>query len=175
MDKRMQADWEVEIGGGAAVIDALWQGFVDLRQFPERIDEIAETVGFPALGRLLLTLNRAESLIWTAKCDAWKLDSEAGLACYVDMLPVDGLVFAAWQQAESFCRQCVANLANSAPDECHVELIVRQAIAGQAEGFGITAYLTLADGAGDWAEAMDAFAGSIPVAVAPTNEGSKLQ
>ena len=27
----MEADWEVEIGGGAPVIDALWPGFVDLR------------------------------------------------------------------------------------------------------------------------------------------------
>ena len=25
----MEADWEVEVGGGAAVIEALWEGFVD--------------------------------------------------------------------------------------------------------------------------------------------------
>ena len=27
----MEADWEVEVGGGAPVIEAFWPGFVDLR------------------------------------------------------------------------------------------------------------------------------------------------
>ena len=33
----MEADWEVEIGGGAPVIDACWDGYVDLR-FNPRMD-----------------------------------------------------------------------------------------------------------------------------------------
>ena len=49
----MEADWEVEVGGGAPVIDALWAGFVDLRRQPERIEEIAEAGKFPALAPLL--------------------------------------------------------------------------------------------------------------------------
>ena len=44
----MEADWEVEVGGGSPVIEALWPGFVDLRLYPERIGEIQEAAGFPA-------------------------------------------------------------------------------------------------------------------------------
>ena len=38
----MEADYEVEAGGEAPVIEALWPGFVDLRLQPERIGEIQE-------------------------------------------------------------------------------------------------------------------------------------
>ena len=46
----MEADWEVEVGGGAPVIEALWPGFVDLRSNPERSGEIDGGCEFPALG-----------------------------------------------------------------------------------------------------------------------------
>jgi len=45
----MEADWEVEVGGGSPVIEALWPGFVDLRLYPERIGEIQEAAGFRRL------------------------------------------------------------------------------------------------------------------------------
>ena len=38
----MEADWEVEVGGGAPVIEADWPGFVDLRGEPERVNEMEE-------------------------------------------------------------------------------------------------------------------------------------
>ena len=47
----MEADWEVEIGGDAPVIEAQWPGLVDLRANPERICEIAEASAFPPLSR----------------------------------------------------------------------------------------------------------------------------
>ena len=53
----MEADWEVEIGGDAPVIDAQWPGLVDLRANPERVCEIAEASAFPPLADLLLALN----------------------------------------------------------------------------------------------------------------------
>jgi len=49
LERRMEADWEVEIGRGAPVIDALWEGFVDLSMTPERINEIEEARDFPPL------------------------------------------------------------------------------------------------------------------------------
>src|ERR1700678_2555775 len=91
----MEADWEVEIGSGAPVIDALWSGFIDLRRAPERIGEIDEARKFPALSEVLLHLNRPESSlglsadsnvdsmlddvacrsqVWSSKCDLWTLD-----------------------------------------------------------------------------------------------------
>ncbi len=193
----MEADWEIEIGGGAPVIEALWPGFVDLRQQPERLAEITEAASFPPLAGLLRALNDASSPVWTAKCDLWETElaeaDEAGLssaaaatlepttvACYIDLLPRAGQVFAQWQQAKAFCCACIAHLAQSALPGCHAELIVRQAVAGVAEGFGVTAYLS---GAGNdlpaaseaLAAALNAFADSILCGEPPTKDASKLQ
>ena len=191
----MEADWEVEVGGGAPVIEALWPGFVDLRRNPERLAEIAEAVNFPALADLLRTLNSARSPMWTAKCDFWETepaelastesgklaaDPSTALACYVDLLPVEGQVFVQWTQAEGFCRQWVARLEELSLPGCRVDLIVRQAIAGEAEGFGITAYVgsTGRDRSGA-AEALSAaladFAGAIPTWSGPATAATKLQ
>jgi len=181
----MEADWEVEIGGGAPVLDATWPGFVDLREQPERIADITEAAAFPPLARLLCALNAAGSPVWTTKCDLWEqpsaVDSEQlTLACYIDLLPCAGRVFAEWKQAEIFCRICVARLANLELPNCQVELIVRQALAAEKEGYGITAYCS---GTGKDREsatyeltaAMDALADSILSPQAPTTKPSKLQ
>ena len=85
----MEADWEVEIGGGAAVIEAEWPGFVDLRADAGRVVEIAEAAAFPPLAGLLLALNAAESPVWTSKCDLWEPEPGAR-AIYIDMLPREG-------------------------------------------------------------------------------------
>jgi len=162
----MEADFEIQVGGDAPVIEALWEGFVDLRRSPERIAEISEAVGFPALAQALLALNGAGSTLWTAKCDVWdphalgldesvpghSVPSEprhAALACYIDLLPLSFRVFATWKDAENFCRRWVSQLdmpetcedASGATLNATVDLIVRQALAGAVEGFGITAYL----------------------------------
>lgn len=191
----MEADWEIEVGGGAPVIEALWPGFVDLRHHPELLAEIAEAAAFPPLAGLLRILNAAGSPLWTTKCDVWEPEptgiagpnlaisntlDEAALACYVDLLPRADQVFAQWQQAEAFCRECVARLAPLPLPDCRVELIVRQAIAGSAEGFGITAYISgggrdRAAATQALAAAMAAFADSIPLAAPPATAASKLQ
>jgi hypothetical protein len=175
----MEADWEVEVGGGSPVIEALWPGFVDLRLYPERIGEIQEAAGFPALAGLLRSLNGAGSSLWTAKCDLWEPEANE-LACYVDLLPVAGTVFAQWEQAEAFCREWVARLAPVPLPDCWADLVVRQAIAGEAEGFGVTAYLSATgrDRSGAvkaLAAALVAFAGAIPPAAAAGKAASKLQ
>ncbi|HUV70901.1 MAG TPA: hypothetical protein VMW15_14665 [Terracidiphilus sp.] len=173
----MEADWEVEIGGGAPVIEAEWHGLIDLWSNPkragERIVEIDEAASFPALGALLLALNADGSPIWTSKCDLWTPEP-AALAVYVDMLPRAGKAFASWQLAEAFCRDFVANLERAAPpklsQEYNVDLVIRQAIAGEVDGFGITAYLSASAGCRADAEAalatiMAAFADALPPAM----------
>ncbi len=187
----MEADWEVEIGGGAPVIEADWPRFIDLKSDPKRLAEIEEVAAFPPLAALLLALNAAASPLWTSKCDLWEPEPAAS-ACYIDMLPVEGKVFAEWQQAEEFCRELVARLAQVALPECGSEgdsacgpdcsiaLVIRQAIAGSAEGFGITAYLSAkgtnqADAAANLASVMTAFSGALPSATPPATPLSKLQ
>jgi len=179
----MEADWEVEIGGGAPVIEALWPGFVDLRIDPERIVEITEAADFAPLAALLLALNALDSPVWTAKCDRWEPESGV-LASYIDMLPREGVVFSEWQQAEGFCRRYVDRL-NARPllecgPNCSVELVVRQAVAGDAEGFGVTAYLSAKGTTGvEAAKALGAvmagFADALPLLGPPEKTGSKLQ
>jgi hypothetical protein len=184
----MEADWEVEIGGGAPVIEAEWPGFVDLRAHPERIAEIAEAVAFPPLAALLLALNAPQSPVWTSKCDVWvpEPESESGpesehepaaQASYIDLLLREGKVFSRWQEAEAFCREYVSRLAKialPAPGaECSLDLVIRQAVAGQADGFGITAYLSAKATA--LAAAMAAFADALPSTLPPAPPTSKLQ
>jgi hypothetical protein len=184
----MEADWEVEIGGGAPVIEAEWSGsaglsgssgYIDLRSKPARIVEIAEAAAFPQLGTLLLALNAEHSPLWTSKCDLWEPEP-AVLASYVDMLPREGKVFASWQLAEAFCREYVARLAKITPSEfspgCSIDLVIRQAVAGDAEGFGVTAYLSARAACRSDAEAaltsvMAIFADALP----PAMPNSKLQ
>ena len=194
----METDWEVEVGGGAPVIDALWPGLVDLRRSPERVGEIVEASAFPALTDLLLALNGPASPLWTAKCDLWEPDSAklaipkwddsdpeaqvqpAALACYVDLLPVEGRVFAQWKQAEAFCREWIFRLEPLPLPNCRVDLVVRQAIAGEIDGFGVTAYLSgsgkdRSAAAGVLKAALVVFAGSIPPTAVPTTDATKLQ
>lgn len=157
----MEADWEVEIGGSAPVIEAHWPGFIDLHAQPSRISDIAEAKAFPPLSDLLLALNSGSTPVWTSKCDVWEPDPGA-LACYVDLLPLRGGVFAEWERAEAFCRVLVNRIAPRASpveetepgrhpilvagDSCGsaaaITLVVRRAITEQFEGFGVTTYFS---------------------------------
>lgn len=158
----MEADWEVEIGGGAPVIEAFWPGFVDLRQSPSRVKELSEAVAFPALAEFLVHVNGPDSPLWTSKCDVWQPDEgqetdidsvgrgtvecdveTSALACYVDLLPRQSSVFAQWEDAAKLCRAWVERMESVDLPRHRVELIVRQAVAGEADGFGITAYVSV--------------------------------
>ncbi|MGB8011507.1 MAG: hypothetical protein WCF68_07825 [Terriglobales bacterium] len=154
----MDSDWEVEVGGGASVIEPDWPEFVDLRLHPEHICKIAEAAASAPLARLLLALNRIGSPLYTSKCDLWEPES-AALACYVDLLPREDEVFKSIKQAEAFCRDAVARLnAREAGElgakgqlitasfaesmESAINLVIRQAVTSTADGFGVTVYLS---------------------------------
>ncbi len=187
----MEVDWEVEIGAGAPVIEAGWTGFIDLRREPERVTEISEAAEFPPLAALLLALNSPDSPVWTSKCDVWMPDTQSmahALAIYIDILPREGAVFAEWSHAEAFCRDYVARLAAKAvaadaseyPIECMIDLVIRQALAGEVEGFGITAYLSVEgreenDAAKVLASLMAGIADALPQRKSPATVASKLQ
>ncbi len=152
----MQADWEIEIGGDAPVIDACWAGFVDLRQFPNQAGELAEVQTFPALGDALISLNAEHSPVWTAKCDVWIVDEvdrfevdappEAAAhatACYVDLLPRSDQQWRFPARAIASCKQLCANLHGVPLRCCRADLVIRCAlIAPEVSELGVTAYLT---------------------------------
>ncbi|HWE85227.1 MAG TPA: hypothetical protein VG267_09805 [Terracidiphilus sp.] len=166
----MEADWEFEIGPDAPVIDAAWPGLVDLRDHPDRIREIGETLA-AGLAPALLRLNSPASPVWTAKCDMWEpgavdpdeMDATAGeaafaRACYIDLLPREGSGWSGPSLSpsllEAFCRRLCAALKAIPARNCRVDLVARRAIlhAGR-EALGITAYLTACGSAEDRAAA----------------------
>jgi hypothetical protein len=158
----MEADWAVEIGPQAAVVDAEWEGAIDLRREPWRVVEISEAQQLPALAEALVLLNRApnagETRLRTSKSDLWtvednipldpdEMDARPGetasaVACYIDLLPSEARVFSSLPETESWIRSAVLAL-RARPNRCsRTDLTLRQAVARTCEGYGITAYLT---------------------------------
>ena len=182
----MEADWEVEIGNEAPVIDACWEGFVDLRPAPEQATGLPETKDFPALAETLVRLNSQSSPVWTSKCDLWEpeafdpdeLDAPAGtgrcaIACYIDLLPHTRRPWLGPAQAVDFCQQLGVTLRKVPLRRCRADLVVRRAcLAPDRQELGITAYLTacgpaLADARAALASALAAFADALPAAASP--------
>jgi hypothetical protein len=152
----MECDWEVEIAPDAPVIDAAWDGHVDLRRTPGRIKEICETAQFPALHDALIQLNSPASPVWTVKCDVWipesfdadEMDADpetaiSGLACYIDLIPIDNRTCSTLDAVVDWCRCLTLNLRTRPSRQCRVDAIVRRACtATNVEGLGVTAYVS---------------------------------
>jgi len=190
----MEADWEIELGVEAPVIDACWRGFVDLRMTPARVRELAEVRQLPALSDVLLRLNGPTSSLWTAKCDVWtpasvdryELDAlpeqaTAAKACYVDLLPRTTGQWPGPEQVGEICARLCAALRAVPLRCCRADLIVRSAqLAPETEGLGITAYLTAcgpseAGAMLTLAGALVAMADSLATLRNPPTDKSKLQ
>jgi len=190
----MEADWEVEIGGQAPILDACWEGFADLRRFPDGVALLPEVREFPALGHALAQLNSASSPAWSAKCDVWRppdvdvdeLDAQGGegncaMACYIDLLPRADQRWASPEEAVAICQAIVRRLRAMPLRCCRVDLIVRRAyVAADREDLGITAYLTACGSACQEARdtlssALAAFVQSVLHPDQPGNPASKLQ
>jgi hypothetical protein len=190
----MEADWEIEIGGDAPVIEAFWPGFVDLRRYPEQVYLLPEAVQLQSLAEALVQLNAPASPVWTAKCDLWpiveadeldldELDAPRQAAvfawgCYIDLLPRSDRQRPLAAMVSSVCQR-ICELLTAIPLHCcRADLVIRQAWidAGQME-MGITAYLTAcgptaADARATLAAALAAFAIST---APPATAASKLQ
>lgn len=153
----MEADWEVEIGGDAPMIDAAWPGRIDLQRFPNRIAEIAEIRQIPALGEVLLRLNHPHaSPVWTSKCDVWSVDvfdpdeldaprelEQKAVACYIDLLPRSDQQWTFHAKAVADSKALCYRMHPVPLRSCRVDLIIRRAIiATELNDLGITAYVT---------------------------------
>lgn len=190
----MEADWEVEVGAGAPVIDPHWPGFVDLRLAPDRVSELPEAAAMPALAEALVALNVPASPVWTAKCDVWPVDSfdpdeldaprEDGLqaiGCYIDLLPRSDAQWHEPSDVAGWCKGVCGGIRAFPLRCCRVDLVVRNAnLAPEKLDYGVTAYLTAAGAdsaaaARVLAAALAAFADSVCAAAAPETPASKLQ
>ena len=152
----MECDWEVELGPDSPVIDASWDGYIDLRRMPGRISQISEAVQLSALHDALIRLNSSLSSVSTAKCDVWipesfdhdELDASPdaaafGLAGYIDLIPMDAHVAAALDAVVDWCKRLCLCLRPQPLRCCRMDAIVRRAaITSEIDGFGVTIYVS---------------------------------
>ena len=152
----MEADWEVEIGGNAPIIDARWEGLVDLRHAPKLAAQLPEARQLPALADALTQLNSGMSPFWTSKCDVWRpeefdldeldarpAEASFAIACYIDLLPWTDDRWPSAQDAVAECQALCARLRRAALRCCRADLVLRRACTVPLRsGLGITAYLT---------------------------------
>ncbi|KAA6458344.1 hypothetical protein DYQ86_20745 [Acidobacteria bacterium AB60] len=151
----MEADWEIEIAPDAPVIDGGWDGYVDLRGIPGRIDELNEPARLPGLRATLLRLNAGGSPVWTAKCDVWALEAfdpdemeasreedRAAQACYLDLIPADPNV--SLDGMAEWCRRLCLELRRRALRQSRVDAVIRRAVVGESDAgcLGVTAYVS---------------------------------
>jgi hypothetical protein len=150
----VEADWAVEMGGEASWIETEWAGFADLRREPEAVDRVAEVRAHPALRAALLELNGPGSPVFTSKCDVWTMaeaidplefdcgpeEARAGIASYVDVVAAEPELFPWFAGHEAWVRRAAAALRGSKVRRGRVDLVVRAAMAGGVEGFGVTVY-----------------------------------
>lgn len=151
----MEADWSVEVGGEAMVIDAHWAGFLDLRQTPEKITALEEVKRFPPLGWALKELNVLGGGLWTSKCDMWTLianhtdpdemgakpeDMRSGKACYLDVLLREQRTFTSFERQERWVRNLAKRLRAIELLKARIDLVIRRAVTKSHTGYGITVY-----------------------------------
>lgn len=151
----MECDWAVEVGAGLPVIDASWDGFVDLRANPSAANTLDEAVKHPALREALLRLNAPDSPHFTSKCDAWTLaegeidpdefgtepkNAATGFASYVDVLAHDTKNFTSFPFHEGFAREVTSRLGRLEVQGGRIDIVVRAAFFKGQDGYGFTLY-----------------------------------
>jgi hypothetical protein len=151
----MEADWAAEVGQDLPSIDIPWEGFLDLRRNRSAVHALEEAITHPAVGEALVTLNAPHSLVFTAKCDAWKLtrseidpvefgarDEQAGdgHASYIDILQLDSARFGSFEFHESWARTLSGRLRNISLPNGRVDLVIRTASVNSSSGYGLTLY-----------------------------------
>lgn len=135
----MEADWEVEIGPGAPVIDLDWPGKLDLCAHPERAFTLPETRHLASLAPALQDLNRPATGLATSKCDVWNLesfdpdemdapsDATCGQACYIDLAPRSPASWPTHEAAAAWSRELCLRLRATSLRSCRIDLVVRGA------------------------------------------------
>ena len=175
----MHADWSVECAADDPVVVVPWSSddlpsddsskesqstpaaYIDLRLNPSLIESIPDASLHPALAAALRHLNRAESSVFTAKCDAWLLDpdeleslswhlpgipTEAGFACYIDLLRRSPGSFASFVFCEKWLRRLALAASIAAHTTASADFILRPArvltidSGAYEDGFAVTLY-----------------------------------
>lgn len=162
----MLATWSVECGADDPVLVVPWSDpgglhFVDLRENPYDLDQIAEAELHPALMQALRALNATRSPVFTAKCDAWPMDAAeleaqraelelsaveapSGFVSYIDLVWRDRPLFVSFHQQEQRMHRLARLLDPLDHPYAAVEAVLRPALVdltGPQEGFAVTLYV----------------------------------
>jgi hypothetical protein len=167
----MLAEWSAECSSDDPVLVVPWQdpsgksAFVDLRANPYDFDSILEAEQHPPLMQALRALNATRSPVFTAKCDAWLLDSDelrqlqfnldvdavhdsahplSGFASYIDVIWRDRLTFTSFPRHERMLRRLTRLAAPVERPAAALECVLRPAVVdldGAREGYGVSLYI----------------------------------
>lgn len=186
----MFSEWSAECSSDDPVLVVPWSDpsdstgnrrFIDLRENPYDLDHLPEAEHYPALMHALRALNATRSPVFTAKCDAWPLDSSEldalrmnldiiddegpkGFASYIDILWRERSLFVSSHLQEQMLHRLVRHAALLEHPCAMLDCILRPAVidlTGPQEGFAVSLYIKAighdAQAAQqNWASALDA-------------------
>jgi len=183
----MLAEWSVECSAEDPVLVVPWHdpdgsaAFVDLHANPYDLDCIPEAEQHPPLMHALRALNAQRSPVFTAKCDAWPLDSKelgqlqldldvaaaeasAGFASYIDLVWRELSIFTSFHQQEQVLQRIIRSAAAIACPLAALDCVLRPALVdldGPREGYAVSLYVKALDADpqsswANWAVALEA-------------------
>jgi hypothetical protein len=189
----MLSEWSAECSSDDPVLVVPWSDpsdpsgnrrFIDLRDNPYDLDHLPEAEHFPPLMHALRALNATRSSVFTAKCDAWPLDSEEldhlrteldmiaedapdGFGSYIDLLWRERSIFASYHQQEQMLHRLTRHATTLEYPYAMLDCVIRPALVdltGPQEGFAVSLYVkALGHDAQtaeeNWASALDAVVG----------------
>ena len=186
----MLSEWSAECSPDDPVLVVPWSDpsdpsgnrrFIDLRENPYDLDHLPEAEHFPPLMHALRALNTTRSSVFTAKCDAWALDSDEldhlrtelaiiaedaphGFGSYIDLLWRERSIFASYHQQEQMLHRLTRHATTLDYPYAMLDCVIRPALVdltGPHEGFAVSLYVkALGHDAQtaeeNWASALDA-------------------
>ena len=186
----MFSEWSAECSVDDPVLVVPWSDpsdntgnrrFIDLRENPYDLDHLPEAEHYPPLMHALRALNATRSPVFTAKCDAWSLDSDEldalrttldilanegpyGFGSYIDILWRERSLFVSSHLQEQMLHRLVRHAALLEHPYAMLDCILRPAmvdLTGPQEGFAVSLYIKAighdAQAAQEnWATALDA-------------------
>ena len=186
----MLSEWSAECSADDPVLVVPWadpsdstgnRRFIDLRENPYDLDHLPEAELYPPLMHALRALNAARSPVFTAKCDAWPLDTDelealrvnldisideapAGFGSYIDLLWRERSLFASFHLQEQMLHRLTRHTASLERPYALLDCIIRPAmvdLTGPQEGFAVSLYVKAVghderSAEENWASALDA-------------------
>jgi hypothetical protein len=166
----MLAEWSAECAPDDPVLVVPWSDpsdhtgncrFIDLRENPYDLDHLPEAERYPPLMQALRALNAPRSLFFTAKCDAWLLDTDeletlrinldetfgddpVGFSSYIDIIARDRSIFASFHRSEMLLQRLSRRAEPLDHPYAMLDCVLRPALidlSGPQEGFAISVYL----------------------------------